>query len=75
MIVRCLEHLSEPGTTIVIHHHTKDTSKVRGLGNANFNAWKKDYHATIKLVADGPIPGQLYIESQGLHCIVTKTML
>ncbi|MDD4601272.1 hypothetical protein SDC9_05938 [bioreactor metagenome] len=75
MIVRCLEHLSELDAAIIIHHHTKDTSKVRGLSNSHINAWHQDYHANIKLVADGPKPGYLLIETLGLHCVITNTML
>lgn len=75
MVTRCLESLSKIRTDITIHHHPKDTSKVRGVNSSNIRAWKKYFTHNILLIADGLKRGQLDIEASGLRYVTTSTML
>ncbi|MPN09346.1 hypothetical protein SDC9_156635 [bioreactor metagenome] len=75
MVVRCLDNFTKLDIDVVIHHHTKDSSKVRGLANANTKAWASKFKANFRLVPDGSKIGLLEIEKDGYRCIVTRTML
>ncbi|NLP41056.1 MAG: radical SAM protein [Veillonellaceae bacterium] len=75
MVARCLDNFTELGAEVVIHHHAKDSSKVRGLANANIKAWTDNYKASFSLVPDGTTIGLLKIETNGHRCIITRNML
>lgn len=76
MVIRCLDNFTKINSDVFIHHHPNDTSKLRGLCNANTKAWKKKFfNINVKLLADGATLGQLEIEANDCRCIITKKML
>lgn len=76
MVVDCLDNCSELDQGVIIHHHVKDTSKVRGLANSNLKRWQRYYKAIdIKLVADGTQVGEIKIDSGNLCYTLKKSML
>lgn len=75
MVVRCLDNFAELGAEIVIHHHAKDSSKVRGLANSNTKAWSNNFKPSFRLAPDGSTTGLLEIENNGNRCVITGNML
>jgi len=62
--------------TMLIHHHSRDTSKIRGLANRNIKKLTSIYnidHLTLK--ADGQSLDEILIESQDLCYVINKKML
>lgn len=76
-----LAHFSEQAApvkdkNILIHHHTRDTSKVRGMGNCNIKRLESIYninHLTLK--ADGLNLDEIIIEYENISYIINKKML
>ncbi|CUH95615.1 hypothetical protein P22_1689 [Propionispora sp. 2/2-37] len=61
---------------IVICHHPKDHSKVRGNRNHNLMQWKSEYACQeISLFPDGEKTGELFIQYEGLSYCINKSML
>lgn len=76
MVIRCLDRISVMASTIVIHHHPKDSSKLRGLGNSNIRHWQECYRNILfKLLPDGKGLGELIIEIGELRLTATKDMM
>lgn len=76
LITQCFDQLSRNSTQIVIHHHPKDTSKIRGLNNGNILKWNSEsLFNNITLVQDGLKLGEVVIEHNHDKYILNKFML
>jgi len=77
MLVHCTESLSlGENSDILIHHHSRDTSKLRGLKNSNIKKLHSIYnisHLTLK--ADGQKLDELVIEYENICYVINKKML
>ena len=61
---------------ILIHHHSRDTSKVRGLSNNNIKKLQQSYKmGCLTLKADGQNLDELMIEYQNIYYIINRKML
>jgi histone acetyltransferase (RNA polymerase elongator complex component) len=60
---------------LVIKHHPRDHSKVRGQGAVNLKRWRDNYGVSVRLVAGWPNQGELGIYFQDSVHIINKTML
>ncbi|MBP2650143.1 MAG: Radical domain protein [Firmicutes bacterium] len=77
MVIRILEGLElKASERLIIHHHTKDTSKLRGIYNSNLKVWQQNYPVKeYFLIPDGVRQGELVIKYCGLTMIINKYML
>jgi histone acetyltransferase (RNA polymerase elongator complex component) len=61
---------------IIIHHHPRDTSKIRGIYNENIKKFKKNYGITnLILIPDGVIIDEVVFEFKNLSYVINKKML
>lgn len=61
---------------ILIHHHPRDTSKLRGMKNSNINRLHSVYNmSNLTLKADGQKLDELMIEYQNICYIINRKML
>jgi len=59
-----------------IHHHPRDTSKVRGMANGNLKKIKDIYPITsLTLTADGEQLDELIVEYEGIDYVINKSMI
>lgn len=66
MISQLFEGLDIKNTEVIIHHHVKDASKVRGMKNNNTNAWYRIFQLrNIVFKQDSMKIGQIKIEFNG----------
>jgi histone acetyltransferase (RNA polymerase elongator complex component) len=66
-------HITEQ---IVIHHHSRDTSKVRGISNHNTKELKRIYNiSSLVLKGDGKNLDEIIVEYQNMNYIINKKML
>jgi len=76
-VARVLE--SCPGAScrpLIIHHHPRDHSKLRGISGANLHNWRKTYAVKdIRLVGDWPRQNELGIRSGEILYIINEEML
>lgn len=66
----------EKNSTLLIHHHTRDTSKLRGMSNCNIKKLQSIYnikHCTLK--GDGRTLDEISIEYQNISYVINKTMI
>lgn len=76
LITQCFDQLSGNKMEMVIHHHPKDTSKIRGLNNGNILKWHYEYTFNrITLVQDGLKLGEVVIEHNHDKYTLNKFML
>ena len=77
MLIHCVESLGlGKNSSITIHHHPRDTSKLRGLSNSNIKKLKSIYNINnLTLKADGENLDELMIEYQYVPYIINKKML
>jgi histone acetyltransferase (RNA polymerase elongator complex component) len=80
MVAQCIEHIFQESTPkfahIIIHHHTKDSSKLRGLANANITRWLNEYQiAKITMLPDGRTLGELHVEYRNILYVINRRML
>lgn len=78
MVAHCMEklRLSNSSLAIIIHHHPRDTSKLRGNSNSNIKKLKSIYNTeAITLKADGQKLDELVIDYQNISYIINKKML
>lgn len=76
MLVGFLEQFTTVYGTVIVHHHRKDTSKIRGLTNANIKQWRKKYpNMVLRMVADSDKIGQLILEFQNTTYLINRNML
>ncbi|MBC8016739.1 MAG: radical SAM protein [Sporomusaceae bacterium] len=77
MLVHCVESLGlGKSSLIIIHHHPRDTSKLRGLSNSNIKKLQSIYNINnLTLKPDGENLDELMIEYQYVPYIINKKML
>ena len=78
MLAHCMEKIQLQGllSPIIVHHHPRDTSKLRGNSNGNIHKLKDIYHTkSMILKADGEKLDELVIEYQNISYIINKKML
>jgi histone acetyltransferase (RNA polymerase elongator complex component) len=68
--------LSPKTNDIIIHHHPRDTSKVRGIHNGNIKKIKSIYNIkTLILKQDGLNLDEIIVEDKNLSYVINKKML
>jgi len=61
---------------ILVHHHPRDTSKLRGMANSNIKKFQSIYNTNpLTLKADGQKENELLIEYENSYYITNKKML
>ncbi|WP_378955452.1 elongator complex protein 3 [Pelosinus sp. sgz500959] len=66
----------EKNSKILVHHHTRDTSKLRGMSNCNIKKLQRIYNMDqLVLKADGLKLDEVLIEYQNLSYIINKKMI
>lgn len=78
MLAHCIENIvvQRVQPLLVVHHHPRDTSKLRGISNSNIKKLKNIYHIKeITMKADGQKLDELLIEYQNIYYIINKKML
>lgn len=76
MAVKFLESLPAVAVSIKLHHHPRDTSKIRGSANANVKYWRQRYpHAELDFIADGTTTDELTFEYQHNFYVINFQML
>jgi histone acetyltransferase (RNA polymerase elongator complex component) len=76
MINLCVEALPPGPARLTIHHHPREHSKVRGLGNANVKKLQaRSDIERVELLPDWPRQRELAIDHQHVRYIVNETML
>ncbi|MEN6413488.1 MAG: radical SAM protein [Veillonellales bacterium] len=76
MLAGFLEQFPVIYGSVVVHHHSKDTSKLRGLANGNVRQWRERYpRMVLRLTADSDSSGQLAIEYQNTTYLIDPNML
>lgn len=75
IVVSFLESVHNDGQPIILHHHPRDTSKIRGLKNSNLLYWQNTYKANIEMVADGQKTGQILIDYGHLKYLLTNKII
>jgi histone acetyltransferase (RNA polymerase elongator complex component) len=78
MLAHCAEltTLSSKTNDIIIHHHPRDTSKVRGIYNRNINKIKSIYNIkTLILKQDGLNLDEIIFEDKNFPHVINKKML
>jgi histone acetyltransferase (RNA polymerase elongator complex component) len=75
MLCHCLERAPK-GSSIVIHHHQRDTSKIRGIKNENMRKLRKKYSLnSIKLLQNTTVIGQIIVEINDTSYVINRKML
>lgn len=77
MLVHCVESLRlGKDSVFLIHHHPRDTSKLRGISNSNIKKLQSIYNINgFTLKPDGENLDELVIEYQHVPYIINKKML
>lgn len=78
MLAHCMEsiQIDSQGVALIIHHHPRDTSKLRGMSNGNIKKLQHIYNVKIiTMKADGLVLDELLIEAQNISYIINKKML
>lgn len=77
MLVHSVESLGlDKNSVITIHHHSRDTSKLRGVSNSNIKKLQNIYYINnLTLKPDGENLDELIIEYQYVRYIINKKML
>lgn len=78
MLAHCVESilLSHQRDDIIIHHHSRDTSKIRGIYNENIKRLKNIYGIkTLTLIPDGLNIDELQFEYKDLSYVINKKMI
>jgi histone acetyltransferase (RNA polymerase elongator complex component) len=76
MIGGLLEKLGPTPGGILLRHHPRDASAIRGLGSANLLAWQTKHRlGSCRLVADWPRRSEATVVYRGMTYIVNKAML
>jgi len=79
MLVRFVESIGVQqnwSSLILIHHHQRDTSKLRGMSNSNIKKLQSIYNiSNLILKADGEKRDELMIEYQNIGYIINREML
>ncbi|MDT8901246.1 elongator complex protein 3 [Anaeroselena agilis] len=76
MVAGLLEKIGRPPGEMLIRHHPRDASVVRGISNANLLYWEKTYRlAGCRLAADWPRRGEIAVFHRNLTYILNKAML
>lgn len=66
----------EKNSTILIHHHTRDTSKLRGTSNCNTKKLQRIYNINHLIMKDdGSNVDEITIEYQNISYIINKKMI
>jgi histone acetyltransferase (RNA polymerase elongator complex component) len=75
-IDQLLERLPSQYGEIILHHHPKDTSKVRGNKNCNLVSWYKEYHLkNVILKQDLEILNHIIVEFQNIKYSLNSDLL
>ncbi len=76
MVLRFFEYIFLPSAELIIHHHPRDHSKLRGVKNRNIKEWQQAYNIlNIKLIPDGEKLGELIIEHKNIKYYINQSML
>lgn len=78
MLAHCAEFIlsSEKTNEIVIHHHPRDTSKVRGIYNGNIKKINSLYNIkNLILKQDGKNLDEIIFENKNIFYVINKKML
>jgi histone acetyltransferase (RNA polymerase elongator complex component) len=77
MVASVLEQMKDyKGKKIILHHHPKDTSRLRGNKNSNKNLWMEKFLLKdIQFIADESNPGHLTIYDGSLSYQTNLAML
>jgi Histone acetyltransferase len=77
MVASVLEQMNgTKGREIILHHHTKDTSRLRGNKNSNKSLWMEKFELKdVQFVADEAKPGSLTIFDGSLSYRTNLSML
>ena len=60
---------------IIIHHHPRDTSKIRGIYNGNLKKIKSIYNKVFILKQDGLNLDEIILEDDNMSYVINKKML
>ncbi len=75
LIARLLEQLGQPCTGLLIRHHPRDASAIRGISKNNLLYWQKNYNLTAcTFAADWPRRGEISIVRQNTTYVANKLM-
>jgi histone acetyltransferase (RNA polymerase elongator complex component) len=76
MVAGYLEQAFTLSPEIVIHHHPRDHSKLRGTGNSNLHKWQANYGPiTIRFCGDGAKEGELQLATRHRLYFINIQML
>lgn len=76
MISQLFEGLNIKDKEVIIHHHVKDTSKVRGMKNTNTNTWYRTFQPqNILFKQDSMKIGQIEVECNGQQYILNLNII
>jgi len=76
IVTGLLEKLDPNPGEIIIRHHPRDTSAVRGQSKENLRAWQKQCRrGPLRLIADWPGRGEIAVIHRNLTYIINKAMI
>ena len=78
MLAHCVEFIISSHITeqIIIHHHSRDTSKVRGISNKNIKTLQRTYNMKAPILkGDGANVDEIIFEYKKISYVVNKKML
>jgi len=76
MIGGLLEKFPGPPGPVVLRHHPRDASAVRGLKNANLEAWRSaGLFTACRLLADWPRRGEAAVVWRDMTVVINKAMI
>ncbi len=76
MVAGLLERIGRPPGNLLIRHHPRDASAIRGIKSANLLSWEKTYRlAGCRLLADWPRRGEIAVFHRNLTYMLNKAMI
>lgn len=78
MLAHCVEFIISSHNTqqIIIHHHPRDTSKVRGISNNNIKKLQRTYYIKAPILkGDSEKVGEIIFEYEKVCYVINKKML
>lgn len=76
MVLKFLASIDGEPVSVKIHHHLRDTSKLRGMANANVRQWRNMYpKISLNLIADGVRQNALIFEYRQTSYVINYQML
>jgi histone acetyltransferase (RNA polymerase elongator complex component) len=75
MLLQAFEKIPHSSEPIIIRHHRRDQSKIRGISNCYFHQLQQAVHRPIKLVEGTLREGEISIEQGYLQYVISRKML